>query len=345
MWITLAQNTASSSAGPLPSCIAGHHAGSVRSIRSGGRMFGSAACARHASILFRCRSLRSLGHQVISGVSVAKCTTCWPVPLPASTTSPDLPARNGCSTAQMGAWLRWNAAASSRPSGSTGRPSLPNSTTYSAITASPENRCRSENAKASLQFATIDLFQHLQQAQCTLIGHAIMQRLRRAPEFDQPIGAQFRQMLRQGGLAQLDDADQFPDRHLATHGQKAEDQQALFVGEHFQELGGFAGLLRQHLQRRRIVGAGGRLWLFGCRRGCAHNVQSRMVFRACEAHMTYYRSGHSLALTKLANVDTASKKQEMMRRCGREGKKTCGITRYAAKLFSPILPARTRLWG
>jgi hypothetical protein len=35
----------------------------------------------------------------------------------------------------------------------------------------------------------------------------------------------------------------------------------------------------------------------------------------------------------------------MMRRCGRKGKKTCGITRYAAKPFSPILPARTRLWG
>src|SRR6185436_12300533 len=106
------------------------------------------------------------GHQMMPGACFAKCTTCWPVPLPTSTTSPDLPARNFCSTAQIGAWLRWNAAASSRPSGSTGRPSLPNSTTYSAIAASPENRRGSETPEASLQFATIDIFQHLQQAQC-----------------------------------------------------------------------------------------------------------------------------------------------------------------------------------
>ena len=36
----------------------------------------------------------------------AKCTTCWPVPLPASSASPDLPARNFCNAAQIGAWLR-----------------------------------------------------------------------------------------------------------------------------------------------------------------------------------------------------------------------------------------------
>ena len=102
MWITLAQNTASNLPGPLPSCISGHHAGSDRSIRSGGRIFGKPACARHAAMLFRCCSLKSLGHQVMSGVWRAKSTTCWPVPLPASTTSPDLPARNCCSTAQIG---------------------------------------------------------------------------------------------------------------------------------------------------------------------------------------------------------------------------------------------------
>ena len=39
---------------------------------------------------------------MMSGEWLAKCTTCWPVPLPASTTSPDLPARNFCSTAQIG---------------------------------------------------------------------------------------------------------------------------------------------------------------------------------------------------------------------------------------------------
>ena len=52
--------------------------------------------SRHAAMLLRCASLRSLGHQVMSGVCRAKCTTCWPVPLPASSTSPDLPARNFC---------------------------------------------------------------------------------------------------------------------------------------------------------------------------------------------------------------------------------------------------------
>jgi len=106
MWITLAQNTASSPAGPLPACISGHHAGSERSIRNGGRIFGNPACARHALMLFKCCSLRSLGHQVISGLRPAKSTTCWPVPLPASITSPDLPARNGCITAQIARWLR-----------------------------------------------------------------------------------------------------------------------------------------------------------------------------------------------------------------------------------------------
>ena len=35
----------------------------------------------------------------------------------------------------------------------------------------------------------------------------------------------------------------------------------------------------------------------------------------------------------------------MMRQCGREGKKTCGITRYAAKLFPLASPARMHLWG
>ena len=44
-------------------------------------------------MLRKCASLKSLGHQVISGLFCAKCTTCWPVPLPASSTSPDLPAR------------------------------------------------------------------------------------------------------------------------------------------------------------------------------------------------------------------------------------------------------------
>ena len=66
MWITLAQNTASKG-GTLPSRSSGHHAGSDRSIRNGGRIFPSAACARHAAMLFRCCSLRSLGHHTMPG--------------------------------------------------------------------------------------------------------------------------------------------------------------------------------------------------------------------------------------------------------------------------------------
>src|ERR1700733_5786978 len=93
IWMTLAQNTASNLPGPRPSCISGHHAGSDRSIRSGGRIFDNPEWSRHAAMLLRCRSFKSLGHQVIPGVCRAKSTTCWPVPLPASTTSPDFPAR------------------------------------------------------------------------------------------------------------------------------------------------------------------------------------------------------------------------------------------------------------
>ena len=42
-------------------------AGLLRSIRSGGRMFGRPECFSHAPMLFRCASLVSLGHQVMSG--------------------------------------------------------------------------------------------------------------------------------------------------------------------------------------------------------------------------------------------------------------------------------------
>jgi hypothetical protein len=82
--MTLAQNTASSFPGALPSAAVTDQAGSERSIRCGGRMFGNAAPARQAAMLFRFASLRSLGHQVMPGFCRAKYTTCWPVPLPAS---------------------------------------------------------------------------------------------------------------------------------------------------------------------------------------------------------------------------------------------------------------------
>jgi hypothetical protein len=75
------------------------------------------------------------------------------------------------------------------------------------------------------------------------------------------------------------------------------------------------------------------------------SLHFQMVFRACEAPISYYRAGHCLALTKLANVDIGSKKQKMMRRQCRKGKKTCGLTRYAAKLFSLISLARPGRWG
>src|SRR6185436_8077265 len=165
------------------------------------------------------------------------------------------------------------------------------------------------------------------------------------PKFHLAIGAQFRQMLRQRRLAQLHDADKFSHRHLAAHSQKAKDQQALFVGEHFQELRGVAGLLRKLIERHCIAGAGGELSLFGYRRAYCHNFISGVAFRACAAQISIPLLLYCLELTKLANVDTGSKKQEIMRRNGHEGKKTCGMTRYAAKLFSRSLSVRLRRWG
>src|SRR5258707_13304890 len=67
MWMTLAQNTASNSPGPLPPCISGHHEGSVRSIRSGGGGFDNPPRPRPAPLLFRCCPLGSLGHQTNLG--------------------------------------------------------------------------------------------------------------------------------------------------------------------------------------------------------------------------------------------------------------------------------------
>src|SRR5262249_13130553 len=67
MWMTLAQNTASSAVGPPPLRISSHQAGSVRSSLNGGLRFEGPAWARHAVMLARCLSLKSLGHQVISG--------------------------------------------------------------------------------------------------------------------------------------------------------------------------------------------------------------------------------------------------------------------------------------
>src|SRR6185369_7068339 len=63
---------------------------------------------------------------------LANATACWPVPLPISRTLPVWSSRRFSSTDEIAAWLRWNAAASSRPS-SGGGPSFPNSMVNSGI--------------------------------------------------------------------------------------------------------------------------------------------------------------------------------------------------------------------
>jgi len=47
----------------------------------------------------------------------------------------------------------------------------------------------------SLQVAAIDFLQELQHAQRPRVDDAVIQRLRRAPEFNQPVGAQFCKVL------------------------------------------------------------------------------------------------------------------------------------------------------
>ena len=47
-----------------------------------------------------------LGHHVMPGALRANSTTCWPVPLPTSRSSPARSARAGTITDQIGAWLR-----------------------------------------------------------------------------------------------------------------------------------------------------------------------------------------------------------------------------------------------
>jgi hypothetical protein len=69
------------------------------------------------------------------------------------------------------------------------------------------------------------------------------------------------------------------------------------------------------------------------------------VLRACEAHTSHYSAIAYLALTKLAELDIGPKKQEKMRRSGREGKKTCVLIRYAAILFSRSPLIRLPRWG
>ena len=206
MWITLAQNTASRFAGPLPSCISGHHAGSDRSIRSGGRMFDKLACTRHAAMLLRCCSLRSLGHQVMSGMCRAKSTTCWPVPLPASTTSPDLPSR-------------WQQHGPDRLMVAMKRRCV-----QPAVGLAGGHPCR--------------IPPHIQPSQAFTPGHAIhlleqavasagrdsrqrVQRLRRAPGRNRTVRAQPGQMLRQFQSAQPHDASKFSHRRFAGRPRQA----------------------------------------------------------------------------------------------------------------------------
>ena len=126
-----------------------------------------------------------------------------------------------------------------------------------------------------------------------------MQCLRGPTECDQAIGAQFAQMLRQRRLAQFHDANQFSHRHLATRGQKAKNQQPLFIAEQFQQLCGLAGLLRQLLQISGIADADSGGHSFRCCCNGSHGFLSRSDLRAGQS----VRARPTLPRCQLVSID------------------------------------------
>src|SRR5262245_47513259 len=71
----------------------------------GGRTFGSVSTETHARIDRRQSASRSLGCQIRFGIARANCTTCCPVPLPTSRTTPLL-GSSWASTSLIGPLLR-----------------------------------------------------------------------------------------------------------------------------------------------------------------------------------------------------------------------------------------------
>src|SRR5262245_50841802 len=107
MWIMLMQITASAAA-------IGHCAAAT-SRKRGCRRLVCAATATHAEIERRQASSCSLGCQISCGITCAKWTTCSPVPLPTSSTTPD-GGRTCASTTAIGSLLRAAEGLASRPS-------------------------------------------------------------------------------------------------------------------------------------------------------------------------------------------------------------------------------------
>jgi FkbM family methyltransferase len=70
----------------------------LASRRIGSLTLPSPVCFRHAAMLRRWLSLKSVGHHVTEGNRVANATACWPVPPPISSTSPGWPCRKLSST-------------------------------------------------------------------------------------------------------------------------------------------------------------------------------------------------------------------------------------------------------
>lgn len=60
----------------------------------------------HALVLARLASSGSLGQKVSSGIKAARAVMCWPLPLPISSTWPDLPSSALVMIAEIGSMLR-----------------------------------------------------------------------------------------------------------------------------------------------------------------------------------------------------------------------------------------------
>ena len=84
--------------------------------------------------------------------------------------------------------------------------------------------------------------QRRQQVLDPRIGDAVPEGLGVAAEGDEAFLAHAREMLRQGGLGELDVVGELADRRLAAFDQPAQDQQPAVVGERAQQVGDLAGL-------------------------------------------------------------------------------------------------------
>ena len=85
---------------------------------------------------------------------------------------------------------------------------------------------------ACLRRRTVDLIKRGKKATHSRITDAVVQDLRLSAGFHEAVGAEFREVLRQGGLAQAHRLGERTDRHLSGDRQPAKRQQPLLVRKH-----------------------------------------------------------------------------------------------------------------